>query len=442
MADDETPDETPIDEPEPSEDAAGRPSPAGEPDAAGSESSGAPQEELDAALESDAVASDPSSGDSKPSRRSSRTAAIAVGAVLAIAAVVVGAVWAVTAVVGGDDDYYHGDDDYYHGDYGDDDYYHGDYGDDDYYDHDDRYDGDRRKARRTGEGKGFYDKWRQRERRERYEYKGFERGEPEGRDHEPAESDELAESAESFAGEDCRAVLRLGTGDDAVTVVLCNLPEADVPELELDRDFEGFGFRSPPRGLFPFIAPFMSPDFEPPARRFEGEGWPFGGGHPFRDGSFRDGGPCGGGHPFPDGWPFGGDGPYGGEHPFGGEWPFDSDLAVPYGEGWGFDGDLGGPFGDGGRGFWFESEGIEDGDGRNEEFCVGEDGEMSCFGGGLSGEQREDLERLMESFRQFGLADFLDDFLEGFFGESGLESWFDSDASRDESGGTSGAVGA
>ena len=39
----------------------------------------------------------------------------------------------------------------------------------------------------------------------------------------------------------------------------------------------------------------------------------------------------------------------------------------------------------------------------------------------------EELEDLMESFRRFGLDEFLEDFL----GESGLESWFDGASSGD-----------
>ena len=39
----------------------------------------------------------------------------------------------------------------------------------------------------------------------------------------------------------------------------------------------------------------------------------------------------------------------------------------------------------------------------------------------------EELEGLMESFRRFGLYELLED----FFGESGLESWFDGASSGD-----------
>ena len=67
--------------------------------------------------------------------------------------------------------------------------------------------------------------------------------------------------------------------------------------------------------------------------------------------------------------------------------------------------------------------------GSEKGFCLGDDGEAFCFDGGeeLSEEQMEELEDLMESFRRFGL----DDLLEDFFGESGLESWFGGASSGD-----------
>ena len=95
----------------------------------------------------------------------------------------------------------------------------------------------------------------------------------------------------------------------------------------------------------------------------------------------------------------------------------------PFGGGWLFERDGEGLSPDDSGGFWF---GSEDGGDGEKGLCLGDDGEAFCFDGGegLSEEQMEDL---MESFRRFGL----DDFLEDFFGESGFEGWFDGTTSGD-----------
>ena len=200
------------------------------------------------------------------------------------------------------------------------------------------------------------------------------------------ERDESFEPDKTYGTERCKPILSLGTGEDALTVVICNLPRAELPESDHgggSGDFDYFEFKRGP-GVLPFLGPK---------------------GLPWLDG---------------DGWPFGGDGPFGrGEVPFGGDGPFGRG-EVPFGGGWLFERDGEGLSPDDSGGFWF---GSEDGEAGEEGFCLDDDGEVFCLNGGeeLSDEQREQLEELMESFRQFGLDGFLEDFL----GESGLESWFD-----------------
>ncbi len=335
--------------------------------------------------------------ESKPARSTARVAAVAVGAVLASAAAIAGAVWAISAIVGEDDYYY----DCCYVDYA--------------------TSGDPEGSWEPEFGRGFGAEherrgWSERESREPFERDRreqadrrkkdrqerrelAEREEREERDrNEHAEPGESADSGHPVATEECETVLSFGTGEDAVTVLICNAPRTewreDKPGAKPGDDRGDFDFRDRPRDSFPF-----SPYFG-----WKGDGWPFEG----------DGRPFGRG-PAPsdrDGWPFEGDGrPFGrGPMPFEGDgWPFEGGL--PY--------DFKDLFGDGEGGFWFGSDGNEDG------FCFGQGDDTECFSGldsdldRLSDEEREQLERMMEMFFSgFGPESFFDG-LEGFF--EGLE---------------------
>ena len=349
-------------------------------------------------------------GASRPPQRTAKVAAIVIGAVLAVAAAAVGAAWAVVAIADNDND-------------------------DDYAGHEqlgyengaadresgrfERFERDRRERleperqerweRREQSQRDPLERWKRWERWERREQ--AERGRK-----GQIERDESFEPDKTYGTERCKPILSLGTGEDALTVVICNLPRAELPESDHgggSGDFDYFEFKRGP-GVLPFLGPKGLP-------WLDGDGWPFGGDGPFGRGEV----PFGGDGPFGRGEvPFGGDGPFGrGEVPFGGDGPFGRDLPFergPFGGGWLFERDGEGLSPDDSGGFWF---GSEDGEAGEEGFCLDDDGEVFCLNGGeeLSDEQREQLEELMESFRQFGLDDFLEDFL----GESGLESWFD-----------------
>ncbi len=300
----------------------------------------------------------PDVGASRPPQRTAKVAAIVIGAVLAVAAAAVGAAWAVVAIADNDND-------------------------DDYAGHEQLGYDNGAADRESGRFERFERDRRERlepERQERWERREQSQRDPRERREQAErdrkgqiERDDSFEPDKTYGTERCKPILSLGTGEDALTVVICNLPRAELPESDHgggSGDFDYFEFKRGP-GVLPFLG-----------RK----------GLPWLDG---------------DGWPFGGDGPFGrGEVPFGGGWLFERD-----GEGLSPD-DSGG--------FWF---GSEDGEAGEEGFCLDDDGEVFCLNGGeeLSDEQREQLEELMESFRQFGLDDFLEDFL----GESGLESWFD-----------------
>ena len=318
-------------------------------------------EEGDASTVSEPAPAAVASGTPGRLGRPGRTAAIAVGATLAIAAVAVGAAWAIVAIAADDDRSAR---------------------------HEQRLDagkaagGDDDRREQFGDqlDRDRQERWEraQRERNERLERLEElkrEREERSGRIEELKREwqerrlDDAPRDGSARPGrpstEECRTVLSLGEGDDALTVLVCNLPQAEPWQFEpgSEDEFEpgdGFEFRRAPRDLAPLFEMFE--DF----RGF-------------------------------DGWPFGR-----------GQWPF------------GTDGDRGFP--DGGRGFWF---GGQDGDRGNgiERFCFGEDGVMSCFGDGegledldqLSEEQLREIEEWMESFRWFGPSRFLEDFpLEDF----------------------------
>ena len=330
-------------------------------------------------------------------------AAIVIGAVLAVAAAAVGAAWAVVAIADNDDDYAGHEQLGY--DNGAADRESGRF---------ERFERDRRERleperqerweRREQSQRDPLERWERRERREQSQRDPRERREQAERGRKgQIERDESFEPDKTYGTERCKPILSLGTGEDALTVVICNLPRAELPESDHgggSGDFDYFEFKRGP-GVLPFLGPKGLP-------WLDGDGWPFGGDGPFGRGEV----------------PFGGDGPFGrGEVPFGGDGPFGRDLPFerwPFGGGWLFERDGEGLSPDDSGGFWF---GSEDGEAGEEGFCLDDDGEVFCLNGGeeLSDEQREQLEELMESFRQFGLDDFLEDFL----GESGLESWFD-----------------
>ena len=323
--------------------------------------------------------------------RPGRTAAIAVGAALAIAAVAVGAAWAIVAIAD----------------------------DDDRSARHERFEADEAAGvdddRRRQFDRDRQERWeraqRERgERMERLEELKREREERSGRLEElkrkwrERQLDDAPRDGSARPGkpstEECRTILSLGEGDDALTVLICNLPQAEPWQFErgFEDEFEpgdGFEFRRGPRGLAPLFEMFENfRGFENFLEGLEGlDG--FGDFENFR------------GLPWQgrDGWPFGR-----------GQWPFGSD------------GDGGFPDG---RGFWFDGRNGDRGSGI-ERFCFGENGEMSCFGDGegleeleeLSEEQQQQLDEWMESLRQFGPGRFLEEFLEDYLGGTGLESRF------------------
>ena len=212
-----------------------------------------------------------------------------------------------------------------------------------------------------------------------------ERKEREERDrNEHAEPGESADPGLPVETEECETVLSFGTGEDAVTVLICNAPRTEWREYKPGDDKPGedrgdFEFKDRPRDFFPF-----SPHFGWKGERwpFEGGGWPFGRGPvPFEGGGWPFGrGPV----PFEDGgWPFGR-----GSVPFeGGGWPFENELPFDFG-------DL---FRDGNGGFLFGGDGSEDG------FCFGQGDETECLSGPdqLSDEEREQLESFLDGLRGF-----------------------------------------
>ncbi len=410
---------------------------------------------------------------SEPPRGAGRVVAVVAGAVVAGAAAVVGAVWAISAIVDDDDDY-RGDCcvvDYATSLEGD-----GEWGaewrsgprayrDDRH----ERFKRDRRDwSDRRERAERRPERRDRRERAKRDERKG--RGDRDGETaHGPGDSSDSGRPLETGK---CETVLSFGTGDDAVTILVCNAPGAERPGFEPGGDGDYFEFGKRPRDFWfsplPPFSPFYGPDGERPFKdgwSFRdggpfGDGWSFRDGGPFKDGwSFRDGGPFGDGWsfrdggPFGDGWSFRDGGPFGDGAPFSDGAPFGDDApfregtpfdleelfefyerffrdGLPFGsedfegldglEGFeGFEGlegleDL---FRDGERGFRFRGNGE---DGRQGSFCFregDEEDEEECFSDldQLSDEEREQLERMMEMLDSFGLG--------GFFG--GLEEFLD-----------------
>jgi len=374
---------------------------------------------------------------SKPPTRAARVAAVVAGAVLASAAAITGAVWAISAIV--DDD----DDDCCYGDYAtavDPEEWRG--VDDDWGPRPDRDRGER--AERRAER---FD----RERSERFDRDRGKRAERDkrGPDKELEErySSKEADGSEpdqAAAAEGCTTVHRFGSGENAVTILVCGGPGAEWPEFE-PGEGSYFRFRKLPQDVFPYFGmggeqwPFQGRQrpFGPGPMPWDRGGGPFEDGWPFRDGRPREGGPpfdleeffrgerFGDGElPFDLEEFFGESVPFVLEEFFGDEPPFDLEEFF---EGERFSG--GEPPFDleefleerldrGNRGFRFRSDGTGDG----LCFQLGEEQE-ECIAGldQLSDEERAQIEQMLEMLEDFGLGGFFDG-LQGFLEE--LESGF------------------
>lgn len=368
----------------------------------------------------------------KSPRGVARVAAVVAGSAVAGAAAIVGAVWAIAVIVDDEDDYRGDccvvdfatsiDPD---GKWGAE----SDAGPRAY--RGDRYERFERDRSEPGE-------YRQ-ERRDRSEQakrdKRKKRGDRSGETgREPGESSDSGLALES---EECKTILSLGTGDDAVTVLVCNAPGAGWPGFEPGGDGDYFEFRERPRGFR--FSPFFGPNGE----------WPFQDGWAFRDRTpFEDRVPFRNAVPFDlkelyerffrNGLLFdsqGTEGFEGSEDPFrDGELPFDlgeffGDGELPF--------DLEGFFESeqfsgneppfdleefleerldrGDQGFRFRSDGTGDG----LCFQLGEEQE-ACIAGldQLSDEERAQFEQMLEDF---GLEGFLGGLLDSL---DGLESEF------------------
>lgn len=427
MADEETPAEEAPDEETPAEDAdspveatpAEEADPGGDPGDTDGEGAAAvddtPGDDID----------ETTSG-SRPPRRTSRAVAVVAGALVAGAAAVVGAVWAITAIVDDDGDYY-GVVDYAtsldpDGNWG------AELGSEPWADRGDRRERFEHGRRDRGDRREQAERRRQdrRDRREHAEDEEHERRKDrDGRtEHGPGDSSDRGRPLETG---NCETVLSFGTGDDAVTILVCSAPGAEWPGFEPGGGGDYFEFRKRPRGFW------FSPPYGPDGWSFRDgapfkDGWSFGDGAPFRDDgwSFGDGGPFKDGAPFGDGAPFTNGMPFDIEEllefyerflrdglPFGFE---DFEGSEGFGGFEGLEGmeGLDDLFGDGERGFRFHGDGE---DGREGDFCFREGDEEECFSDldQLSDEEREQLERMMEMLDGFGLG--------GFFG--GLEEFFD-----------------
>lgn len=359
----------------------------------------------DAAAPSDAQPDGNASG--IKSRGVARAAAVVAGAVVAGAAAIVGAVWAIAAIVDDDDDYR---DDCCVVDYATsldpDGKWGAEPGPRPRADRGDRYERFKRFERDRSDRREHRQERRdQREQAEREERK--KRGDGDGATgQQPGESPDSGLPLE--AGE-CKTILSFGTGDDAVTVLVCNAPGAEWPGFEPGGDGDYFQFRKRPRGFR--FAPFSGPYGEWPFQ----DGWAFRDGRPFEDGApFRDG------KPFEDGWMFRDGRPFEDGVPFRDGVPFDLEELYErfFGNGLPFDSErfegLEDLFGDDERGFGFRRDGE---DGRQGSFCFRAGEEEGCFSDldQLSESEREQFEQMMEMLDGFGLG--------GFFG--GLEEFLD-----------------
>ncbi len=349
-----------------------------------------PEEESaleDAEEEPQISESAPATTEDRSPWQAARVAAVVMGAVVAITAVIVGAVWAVSAIVNDDDDYY---------------------GDCCVVDHATSLD----RGGSHGAQRGWVPQpdrdWDERAERRRGERFDRDRGERSNRywgewaernkrgadkERDGSRKADRSEPDKADAVEGCMTILSFGTGDDAVTVLVCNAPRAVGPEFDPGGDGGYFEFRRFPRGAFPF---FPFPDLRGERLPFEGREWPFDD-WPSGPGMMpwdRDGRPLEGGErPFEYGWQFGdGAAPLDRE-----DWPFENLRP-------------------------FDREQFEEffGEGRTLDQ--------------LSEEEREQLERMMEMLDGLGLADLLDGILDSL---DGLELEFP-ESQTDPSGVTGG----
>lgn len=301
------------------------------------------------------------------------------GAVLASAAAITGAVWAISAIVDDDDDYraccY---EDYATAvtpeelrgaerDWGP------------------RRDSDRGERAERRRGERF-----DRERSERFDRDRGKRAERDKRgpdkEHEERYGGNRGDGSgpdKPDAAEGCTTILSFGTGDDAVTVLVCNAPRAAWPDLDSGDEGRSFKFRKLPPDAFRFF-PFSDPRGE--RMPFEGGEWLFGPGPMPWD---RDGGPFEDGRPFRDGRPREGGPPFDLEEFFRGERFGDSELPF----------DLQEFFGDG---LCFQL-------GEEQEACIADLDQ-------LSDEERAQFEQMLEMLEDFGLGGFLGGLLDSLDG--------------------------
>ena len=209
-----------------------------------------------------------------------KTAGIAIGAAVALAAVIVGSVWAVSAIVDEDRDAEHARRDR-RGYYEDRDAEHARSDRRGYYeDRDADQDGrawadeDRsdeaireRRERAAREWESLPESWA--ERREQAERDGEAPREQreQARREKQGDAGKPGAVEEPLLSEGCKTLFKAGTGDDRVTILICNAPGA-APERGPRGDFDLFEFRDRPRGLIPFLRFEAMP-------WFDGDGWPF-----------------------------------------------------------------------------------------------------------------------------------------------------------------------
>ncbi|MYK74700.1 MAG: hypothetical protein F4017_08950 [Acidimicrobiaceae bacterium] len=400
--------DTPVEDAEDSEGAAG----AGDGEDSEGAAGAAGAADGDADAPADGRSENAAASEVKPSARRAKAAALVAGTVLAGAAAIVGAVWAVTAIA--DDDHRHGDDVAVS--------YFAPYEEGAHYEESAVPERSRRDQFGRAPRADRDQRWRfGRDHRDRRDRPHRDRGEKHDRDtgkrtfrgaheheneHEDGDRQRRSEGSEPSrpAAEECLTIHRFGRGEDAVMILVCRPPGAEWPEFEPG---EGgyFGFRGLPRDAFPFFG-------------MGGHQWPFHGRQrPFGPGPVpwdRDG------RPFEDGWPFRDGRPRDGGRPFDLEEFFRDER-----------------FGDGGLPFDL-GELLEDG----VPFDLGElledgvpfDLEELFEGEQLSDEEREQLEQMLEMLEGFDLGSFLDGLLDSL---DGLE--FEFPESQNDPAGASGA---
>ena len=349
---------------------------------------------------------------SEPRWRTARAAAVVAGAVLASAAAITGAVWAISAIVDDDDDY-------------------DDYGACCYEDYatavtpEELRGAERDWGPRPDRGRGERAERRaerfDRERSERFDRDRSKRAERDkrgpGKEREERYGSTEADGSEpdqADAAEGCTTVHRFGSGENAVTILVCKAPGAEWPEFEPG---EGgyFRFRKLPQDVFPFFGmggeqwPFQGRQgpFGPGPMPWDRDGGSLEDGWPFRDGRPREGEPPFDleeffrGERFGDGVPFDLEEFFGGERFGEGELPFDLEEFLEE------------RLDRGDRGFRFRDDGTGDGLcfqlGEEQEACIADLDQ-------LSDEERAQFEQMLEMLEDFGLGGFLGGLLDSLDG--------------------------